>query len=554
MCAISYGMYIHNVCTLQSLRRAGGNGRDLRGSPSSLVDMYTACASLFALELSANDNGNGCRIPASFGPDRRLRRIRACAAPHRRSNRTADARPVTTALELARRPAFSSTAITVLDRLPVPAADGSSIDSSRIVRPDYSDAAYARLCSDAQAVWRGTDPAHPLHGIGDDGRYTETGLVLTAEAEGMAYVDASFATVSALQSELGAGCALELLTTREDVARVCRTGGGALGVRGYANWSSGWADAEGAVRFLRAAVEKTRKVVFATGEAARLVEEDGRVVGVRLTDGTQVGAELTVLAAGAWTPRLVDLGGRSVATGQVLGYLPLSAEEWESVSEMPVVFNLSTGGRLLRARLRPLPEPADTEKRERHLRDRAAHRPRPQARPARVGLPQPHCRHGRSHGDHPHGLDSAHGRDRCRTRGASRGQGRSLGRAVLARAAIRRQAAVEHSALLYLPFPLPLLSAPRLLLTHSATGDFIVTHHPTKAGLFLATGGSGHAFKFLPVIGGHIADILERKTSARFASKWAWPREAASVVTRDGSRGDGGVQLVLEVAAGTAAG
>jgi len=104
------------------------------------------------------------------------------------------------------------------------------------------------------------------------------------------------------------------------------------------------------------------------------------------------------------------------------------------------------------------------------------------------------------------------------------------------------------------PFPLPLLSAPRLLLTHSATGDFIVTHHPTKAGLFLATGGSGHAFKFLPVIGGHIADILERKTSARFASKWAWPREAASVVTRDGSRGDGGVQLVLEVAAGTAAG
>ena len=79
------------------------------------------------------------------------------------------------------------------------------------------------------------------------------------------------------------------------------------------------------------------------GEVVEVVEEGGRVVGVRLKDGREMRAELVVLATGAWTPGLVDLGGRSVATGQALGYFPLSKEEYESIKDAPVVFNLSTG-------------------------------------------------------------------------------------------------------------------------------------------------------------------------------------------------------------------
>ncbi|KAI5858505.1 fructosyl amino acid oxidasesarcosine oxidase [Tricharina praecox] len=418
---------------------------------------------------------------------------------------------LTTALSLALRPTFSSTTITLLDRLPFPAADGSSIDSSRIVRPDYSDAAYARLCHEAQTIWRGADATHPLHGIGADGRYTETGLVLTAEEGGMAYVDASYATVAKLLPELGVKCELELLETREDVGRVCRTGGGALGVRGYANWTSGWADAEGAVRFLRAAVEKTGRVTFGTGEVVGLVEEGGKVVGVRLKGGVEFRAELTVLATGAWTPGLVDLSGRSVATGQVLGYLPLSTEEWESVKEMPVVFNLSTG-------IFVIPQHTD------HVLKIA--------------------RHASGYLNPTTITDATTGTTRIV----------STPRTVVTDPGLEAPAEAKAAFSATLSSLVPQFSGKQLSSTRlcwyndTATGDFIVAYHPTKAGLFLATGGSGHAFKFLPVIGGHIVDILERKADARFASKWGWPSGAVEVVTRDGSRGDGGVQMVLELA------
>jgi sarcosine oxidase/L-pipecolate oxidase len=50
-----------------------------------------------------------------------------------------------------------------------------------------------------------------------------------------------------------------------------------------------------------------------------------------------------VLATGAWTPGLVNLEGRTVATGQTLAYLKLTEEEYQEIKDIPVVFNLSNG-------------------------------------------------------------------------------------------------------------------------------------------------------------------------------------------------------------------
>ncbi|CCO31994.1 hypothetical protein BN14_06046 [Rhizoctonia solani AG-1 IB] len=41
--------------------------------------------------------------------------------------------------------------------------------------------------------------------------------------------------------------------------------------------------------------------------------------------------------------------------------------------------------------------------------------------------------------------------------------------------------------------------------------DWIIDYHPDHPRLLLATGGSGHGFKFLPVLGRVIADRLENK-------------------------------------------
>ena len=82
--------------------------------------------------------------------------------------------------------------------------------------------------------------------------------------------------------------------------------------------------------------------------------------------------------------------------------------------------------------------------------------------------------------------------------------------------------------------------------TDTPTGDFLVDYHPGYEGLFVATGGSGHAFKFLPVLGDKVVDCVVGQRPAAFADKWAWRRQAAqdttglgwaTVVTEDGSRG-----------------
>lgn len=46
--------------------------------------------------------------------------------------------------------------------------------------------------------------------------------------------------------------------------------------------------------------------------------------------------------------------------------------------------------------------------------------------------------------------------------------------------------------------------------------------HPKVKGLYLATGGSAHGFKFLPIIGKYVVDMLESKLDPMFADKWAW--------------------------------
>jgi len=55
----------------------------------------------------------------------------------------------------------------------------------------------------------------------------------------------------------------------------------------------------------------------------------------------------------------------------------------------------------------------------------------------------------------------------------------------------------------------------------SFDGDFLIDHDPEREGLIVATGGSGHGFKFAPVIGPIIADVLERRPN-KYAHRFRW--------------------------------
>ena len=52
-------------------------------------------------------------------------------------------------------------------------------------------------------------------------------------------------------------------------------------------------------------------------------------------------------------------------------------------------------------------------------------------------------------------------------------------------------------------------------------GDFYITPHPDRKGLFISTGGSGHAFKFAPVLGELAADVIEGKTHP-YGERFLW--------------------------------
>ena len=61
--------------------------------------------------------------------------------------------------------------------------------------------------------------------------------------------------------------------------------------------------------------------------------------------------------------------------------------------------------------------------------------------------------------------------------------------------------------------------------------DFIISPHSACPGLYIATCGSFHGFKFLPVLGKYVVEMLEGRLDPELQKKWAWGRELPSVIT-----------------------
>ncbi|MGF1454134.1 MAG: NAD(P)/FAD-dependent oxidoreductase [Alphaproteobacteria bacterium] len=59
--------------------------------------------------------------------------------------------------------------------------------------------------------------------------------------------------------------------------------------------------------------------------------------------------------------------------------------------------------------------------------------------------------------------------------------------------------------------------------SQTRSGDFIIDRHPAFDNVFVATGGSGHAFKFAPLLGNWIAARIEG-TRMEGLEQFAWPR------------------------------
>ncbi|KAH8660145.1 FAD dependent oxidoreductase [Xylariales sp. PMI_506] len=233
---------------------------------------------------------------------------------------------LSTALELSRR-GFSN--VTVLDRYNPPVPDGSSVDISRIIRPDYADAFYAQLGLEALKGWE-TEYSDYFY---------RSGLIFATEDENSEYLEGS------KKNLLKLGQSITLFSGNEVRQKYSGIQGDLSRAHGYWNESSGWADAEGAIRFLahQCSLAGVSFITGARGTVTSLLRDGKRVVGVQTKAQVELHCDLLILATGAWTAQLLNMSQVSVSTAQPVGFMQLTPEEAAELSKCPVMINFSTG-------------------------------------------------------------------------------------------------------------------------------------------------------------------------------------------------------------------
>lgn len=359
---------------------------------------------------------------------------------------------VTGAIELARR----GRRVTLIDPGPLPHPDAASTDISKIIRPDYgSDVFYCELMERALAGWRAWNTAFgaPL--------FHEQGFCVLSSTP---LVPGTFEgdSLATLQAR---GYPVERLDARA-ILRRFPAWRPETWIDGYVNPRAGWAESGRVVAALLARARDTGVDVRQGATAAHLIEHGGRVLGARLTDGSELHADAVIVAAGAWTPVLVPwLADRLRAVGQpVLHFAPHDPA--------------------------PFTWPAFT---------------------AWAGDIQKTGFYG-----FPVNRDGV-------VKLANHGKGQLVD----PRAERTPPTHADPAFRAFLGDKLPALAdAPivrrRLCLyCDSKDGDFWIAADPERPGLFVAAGGSGHGFKFAPVLGELIANLVDARPDPA-AARFAW--------------------------------
>ena len=247
-------------------------------------------------------------------------------------------------------------------------------------------------------------------------------------------------------------------------------------IDGYFSPTAGWAEA-GEITASLAQDAANAGVSVVTGfSAVRLLQEGDRVSGASARDGTELRADWVVVAAGVWTSVLLpELADRMSPVGQPVFYFkPQDPDSYRPPSFPPWA--------------------ADTP------------------RSGWYGFPANHegvvkmANHGPGRRVHPDA-------DRVIT-----AEEEALCRAFLSQS-LPSLASV------------PLHESKMCLYCDTWDGDFWIGRDPERQGLVVATGGSGHAFKFAPVLGGLAADALEGVKNP-YSQRFAW-RPLAEIKKED---------------------
>ncbi|KAL5340434.1 FAD dependent oxidoreductase [Aspergillus crustosus] len=420
---------------------------------------------------------------------------------------------LSTALHLAKS---GHSALTVLDRSMPPVPDGSSVDISRVIRFDYGDKVYAQLGKEAYDLWNTEEYRESFHqgpcvwtaqrsGNGNG----KSGVI---QAGGSGFISKTKKILDDLGLEWH-----ELEHVDALKQRFPAVAGRPIGedFEGFYNNAAGWADAAKAIAHLRDQCIRAG-VSFVTGSHGHVssleydATEKGRIAALRTADGGRITGDRFIFATGAWTASLIPSWNSMVATAQIVGFVRLTPAEVRQLKDLPIIFNLSTGffsfppheeTGYLKVACHSFGYTLSAEAGLGSESDKSISSPPSRPIPQRANfIPK-------------------------------EGEARLLAglKEILPELAKR---GFEKTCLCW--------------YNETPTGDFIFDYHPDYKNLFIATGGTGHAFKFLPVIGKYIAGAFTRSLSPELTDKWKWHGEyrqqaREEIFTGDASRkgGDG---------------
>ncbi|KAI1639210.1 putative fructosyl amino acid oxidasesarcosine oxidase [Biscogniauxia mediterranea] len=401
---------------------------------------------------------------------------------------------LSTALAIARR--HPATRVTVVDRLTPPVDDGTSVDTTRCIRADYADPIYARLAAEAQRQIE-NDPELVKH-------YFKQGMSFVCDGNPGRLHDIWTKGLENAQRLQAPGTLVEMGTRDEVFARIhgrnsqpvpkTTLGREPEWNMGYCNLEDAFIDARECMKIYYERCLAKESITFSCGNPVDRVEQEGGVVtGVVLENGQKLEATSVLIAAGAWSGRLVDLQGLVDSTAIEVAWVKLTPEEVQAWKHMSITTNLSTGFNIF--------PPHNNE--IKMLRRSAGYR-------NTVTLP------------HPENVNEAISISYPRTTVTNPTD-------VIPKEA---EDALRDNLREIMPFLADRAFDRTKLcwLSQTPTADFIIAPHPRIRGLHVATGGSAHAWKFLPIIGGLVLDSMLDQLEEQLMEKWRWGK----------SGGDGG--------------
>ncbi len=252
---------------------------------------------------------------------------------------------------------------------------------------------------------------------------------------------------------------------------------------GYRGLVAGWAESGHVVAWLLERCAAGGVELREGARAAELLVEGGRVRGVVDSTGEAHAAESVVVAAGAWTPALLPwLGDVMWAVGQpVYHFAPADPAPYEADVFPPWAADIATTGWY--------------------------------GFPAQPDGVVKIANHGAGLRIDPNGPKAVPGDLDERFHEFVRGSLPGLSSA-------------------------PIVKRRLCMYCDTFDGDFWIDRDPERSGLIVAAGGSGHGFKFAPLLGPLVADLVEGVEN-RWAERFRW-RDRASPRYEE-ARSEGGV-------------